>query len=190
MKHLLLSIFIVFITGCVSPKNTRDSELVNLEKPPGSRHAEQKTSQEQEDSSLSGEVNKGLYADVYTIDGQDKTITIKRKLDESWELIGKAIRISGIKITGKNQKNGSYQVSYKSGGLLDGFSLFGSTKASKYLIKLDEHVNETKVNISKIEDEEDVDPSRLKDGAPDFSYDNSAKLRDLLFMALQHDVPL
>ena len=91
------------------------------------------------------------------------------------------------KLQGKNRKQGSYEISYKAAGLFGGFGLFGSGKPSKYLFTLDNQGNEIGVTVSKIEDDE-VDPGRLMDGTPDYSYDSSSKLANLIYETLRQDV--
>jgi hypothetical protein len=189
MKPALILLLIPLLIACNATKESRHQDLTRLEKPPGYEIKPAENNQEADQAAASGtSTEQGLFADVYRTEDKDTEIRIKRTLDESWVLVGKAILLNELEISGKNRKQGRYQVAYSSGGLLDGFSLFGSSKASTYLLKLDGSGNETIVSISKVEDDSDYDPSRLMDGTPDYSYDSSAKLTDLIFDTLYDKV--
>ena len=187
MKPTFILFLIPLLIACAATNESHHQDLTRLEKPPGYeiKPAENNPTTEQAANS-SPNTEQGLFAEVYRAEGKDTVIKIKREIDEAWLLVGKAILLNELEITAKNRKQGRYQVAYKTGGLLDGFSFFGNSKASTYLLKLDSSTNETVVSISKVEDDSDYDPSRLMDGTPDYSYDSSAKLTDLIFNTL-HD---
>lgn len=190
MKSSQVLLIILFLIGCGAMNEPRHKDFLRLERPHGYEDIKSnKSSKEAEQSADSGtSSNNGLFSDVYKAEDKDTELRIKRTIDEAWVLVGKAILLNKLGINGRNRKQGHYRVSYKTGGLLDGFNLFGRSKVSIYLLKLDESNGETIVSISNMEDENDYDPGRLKDGAQDYSYDSSAKLTDLIFDTLYNDV--
>ncbi|NOU22609.1 MAG: hypothetical protein HOO93_12660 [Methyloglobulus sp.] len=190
MKQLFFFFIINFIFACSTTQESRHQDFTNLEKPPGAAKLNQTEDPNQYDKSKESETDssKGLNSDVYRLEERPKEIIIKRNIDQSWVALDQAIRLNELKIIEKNRKHYRYKLSYKTGGLLDGFSLFGSTKASTYLLTLDSKDDKTRIIASKVEDEGDIDPSRLMDGAPDYSYDSSSKLADLIFETLRKDV--
>ncbi|MBM4208450.1 MAG: hypothetical protein FJ190_10725 [Gammaproteobacteria bacterium] len=103
------------LIGCAGTSEPRHQDLSGLEKPPGhdsnnkSAEISKATETKQaEASDTSG--NKGLFSDVYQIEGKDTKIKIKRNMDEAWVLVGKAVLLNELKIIGKNRKEGRYQV--------------------------------------------------------------------------------
>lgn len=192
MKHISLYLLLALITACSVSKEPSHSTTYSLEQPPTSPEANiANESKESDKSSISDSernFNKGLSNDVYRNEDHDQVLWIKRPIDEAWVLLGKAIRLNELEITGKNRKQGVYEVEYKAGNLFGGFTLFGSGTPSKYLLKLEPQNNETKLSISKKEDDNEFDESILKDGAPEYSNDNSSKLADILFETLQKNV--
>lgn len=187
MKHISFYLLLVLITACSTPKKTSNSTSYLLEQPPS--HLEvnvAKESKENDKSSVSDRnFNKGLSNDVYRHEDHDQVLWIKRPIDEAWALLGEAIRLKELEITGKSRKQGVYEVEYKGDSLFGGFNLFGSGTPSKYLLKLESQNNGTKLSVSKKEDDNEFDESILKDGAPEFSNDNSSKLTGILLETLQ-----
>lgn len=190
MKHAFNLFLILSLFGCGVMNESRHQDLSRLEKPPGYDHIkpDERSIDAKQTSDSDTSSNQGLFSDVYRVEDTDTELRIKRNIDDAWMLVGKAILLNKLSIKGKNRKEGQYRIAYKTGGLLDGFGLFGTSNASTYLLKLAERNKETTVAVSKIEDEDDDDPSSLKDGAPAYSYDSSTKLTDLIFKTLQSDV--
>ena len=193
MRRVILSFIFTSVMACGLSQKSRHSDTSNLERPPwsGETHAGgERASKEQIDNVATKEdSDKGLYSDVYLVEDHDKEIRIKRNFEESWDLMYQAFRLNQIKTVRKNRKQGIYEVAYKSRGFLDDFGLFGSSRSATYQVKLEGQSNETKVSVSQV-DEDDGDLSRLKDGAPDYSYDSSSKLIKLLYETLRKEVPV
>lgn len=190
MKNISFYLLLALITACTVSKEPRHSTSSSLERPPSSPEVNvAKDSKENDKASVSDRsFNKGLSSDVHKNEDSDHTLWIKRPIDEAWVLLGKAIRFKELEVTGKNQKQGVYEVAYKGDNLFGGFNLFGSGKPSKYLLKLESQNNGTLLSVSKKEDDDEFDESILKDGASEFSTDNSSKLTELLFETLQKNV--
>lgn len=189
MKHISFYLLLALITACSFSKEPGHSTAHSLEQPPSFQEDVAKESKENDKSSVSDRnFNKGLSNDVYRDEDHAQVLWIKRPIDEAWVLLGEAIRLNELEITGKNRKQGVYEVEYKGDSLFGGLNLFGSGTPSKYLLKLESQNNGTKLSVSKKEDDNEFDESILKDGAPEFSKDNSSKLADILFEALQKDV--
>jgi uncharacterized lipoprotein len=189
MKHISLYLLLALITACSVSKEPSPSIAYSLEQPPTFPEANVANESKESDKSSISErnFNKGLPNDVYRNEDHEQVLWIKRPVDEAWGLLGKAIRLNELEITGKNQKQGIYEVEYKADSIFGGFNLFGSGTTSKYLLKLESQNNETKLSVSKKEDDK-FDESILKDGAPEYSNDNSSKLADILFETLQKNV--
>lgn len=190
MKNISLYLLLALITACGVYKEPSPSPAYSLERPPSfSGDNVAKESKENDKSSVSDKnFNKVLSNDVHRNEDNDQVLWIKRPVDEAWVLLGEAIRLNELEITGKNQKQGIYEVEYKGGSLFGGFTLFGSGTSSKYLLKLEPQNNGIKLSVSKNEDDDKFDESILKDGAPEFSNDNSSKLADILFETLQKNI--
>jgi NlpB/DapX lipoprotein len=190
MKHIPFYLLIVLIAACSTPKKRSNSTSYLLEQPPSYAGANvAKESKEDDASSVSDRnYNKGLASDVHRNEDNDQTLWLKRPIDEAWSLLGEAIRLKELEVSRKSRKQGIYEVDYKGDSLFGGFNLFGSGTPSKYLLKLESKNNGTQLSVSKIEDDNEFDESILKDGAPEFSNDNSSKLADILFESLQENV--
>lgn len=190
MKHISLYLLLALITACSVSKEPSHSAAYSLEQPPTFPEANVANESKESDKSSISErnFNNGLPNDVYRNEDNDQVLWIKRPVDEAWVLLGKAIRLNELEITGKNRKQGVYEVEYKADSIFGGFNLFGSGTPSEYLLKLETQSNETKLSVSKKEDDDKFDESILKDGAPEYSNDNSSKLTDLLFDTLQKNV--
>lgn len=190
MKHILFYLLIALITSCSTPKGPSQPTAYSLEQPPSSPEVNVAKESKKNDKSSDSNSNfiKGLSNDVYRDEVYDQILWVKRSMDEAWVLLGEAIRLNELEVTGKNRKQGVYEVEYKAGNLFGGFTLFGSGTPSKYLLKLEPQNNGTKLSVSKKEDNNEFDESILKDGAPEYSNDNSSKLADILFETLQKNV--
>ncbi|MBK8815743.1 MAG: outer membrane protein assembly factor BamC [Methylococcaceae bacterium] len=190
MKHISFYLLIVLITSCGAPKEPTHSTVYALEQPPSYPKVNVAEESKENDKYSASDINltKGQSSDVYRNEDQDQVLWIKRSTDDAWTLLGEAIRLKELEVTRKNRKQGVYEVEYKADSLFGGFSLFGGGKPSKYLLKLVPQNNTTKLSISKIEDDNEMDESILKDGAPEFSNDNSSKLADILFETLNKNV--
>ena len=187
MKHISFYLLIALITSCSAPKGPGHPTVSSLEQPPSFPEVNvAKESKENDKSSVSDRhFNKGLSNDVYRNEDHGQVLWIKRPIDEAWALLGEAIRLNELGVTGKNRKQGVYEVDYKGDSLFGKFNLFGSGTPSKYRLKLEPQDNGTKLSVSKIEDDNEIDESILKDGAPEFSKDNSSKLTGILLETLQ-----
>lgn len=187
MKQISFYLLIALITSCSTPKELSKQTAYALEKPPSYPEVNLvEESKENEDSPASDRnFTKGPPNDVYRQENQDQVLWLKRPMDEAWLLVGQAIRLNKLEVISKNRKQRLYKVEYKGDSLFGGFTLFGSGKPSIYLLKLESQNNVTQLSVSKKEDSTETDESLLKDGAPEFSNDNSAKLTNLLFEGLQ-----
>lgn len=190
MKHILFYLLIALITSCSTPKGPGQPTAYSLEQPPSSPEVNVAKESKKNDKSSDSDSNfiKGLSNDVYRDEVYDQILWVKRSMDQAWLLLGEAIRLNELEVTGKNRKQGIYEVEYKGDSLFGGFTLFGSGTPSKYLLKLESQNNGTKLFVSKKEDDNEIDESILKDGAPEYSNDNSSKLADILFETLQKNV--
>ena len=186
MKHISIYLFIAVITSCSATKELAQPTVYPLEQPPSYPEVNVAEESKKGDKYSASDINltKGLTSKVHRDEDHDQILWIKLTTDDSWTLLGEAIRLKELDITRKNRKQGIYEVEYKADSLFGGFSMFGGGKPSKYLLKLVPQNNTTKLSISKIEDDNEMDESILKDGAPEFSNDNSSKLADILFEIL------
>ena len=187
MKRISFYLLMALITSCSATKGPGHPTAYSLEQPPSYPELNvAKESQENDKSSVSDrKFKKGLPSDVYRNEDHDQVLWIKRPIDEAWLLLGEAIRLKELEVTGKSPKKRVYEVDYKADSLFGGFTLFGSGTPSKYQLKLESQNNETKLSVSKKEDDNEQDESILKDGAPEFSKDSSSKLTGILLETLQ-----
>lgn len=187
MNRTLLYALIIFYAGCTAHKEeTRYQTLENLEQPPGL--TDLNNEEEKNEATQLREINQTskttVYAEVYRKENSERSFWIKSPIDDAWNQLKSAIISNELIITGKNKKKGMYEVEYAGENLFGNFTLFGSGSPSKYLIKLESQDKETKVSATM--KEEKIDESILKDGAPEFPYDNSSKLIGLLFETMRN----
>ncbi len=190
MKHIPFYLLIALIAACSAPNKPSQSAVNSLEQPPSYSGAKvAKEIKEDDTSSITDKnSNKGLSDDVHRDEDNNHVLLIKRPVDEAWALLGEAIRLKELEVTARNRKQGLYEVEYKADSLFGGFNLFGFGTPSTYLLKLESQNNGTKLSVSKKADDNEDDESLLKDGAPEYSRDNSSKLADMLFDTLQKNV--
>jgi uncharacterized lipoprotein len=190
MKLIVALVCFLFLAGCSStPKQSRLQSTESLEKPP-EMAIKDPIKDDAKENAITGDEKphrKGLNSDVYLVEGSNTELKIKRNLDEAWTLLGQAIRVNNLKsIAKKNQ--GTYIVSYKSGGIFGEFNIFGTSNDLTYACKVETLGNETKVSVKLVDGNEKLDSSTLKDGASDYSYDSSSKLLKLIYETLLNEV--
>jgi|GEM_PF-831888 uncharacterized lipoprotein len=187
MKLIFFCLLLTLIAACSLSKEQSHPSDYSLEQPPSvSITSAVKKSKEQDISSDSDKsFNKELSVDVHRNEDNDQVLWIMRPIDETWTLLSKAIRLMDLEVTGINRKQGTYEVEYQGDSLLGEFNVFGSGSSAKYILKLEPQDKETKLSVSKKEGDHEMDESLLKDGTSEFLIDNSSKLADILFEALQ-----
>lgn len=189
MKPIVFLMFSLLFAGCSTFKESRIQNTANLEKPPEMPIKANIEKQDTENIMTGDEKphRKGLSSDVYLVEGSDTELKIKRNFDETWTLLGQAIRLNKLKVIEKKHQ-GTYIVSYKSGGIFDGFNIFGTNNDSTYACKVETLGDETKVTVNLANGNEKLDSGSLKDGVSDYSYDSSSKLLELIYETLLNEV--
>jgi uncharacterized lipoprotein len=183
VKSLLL---IGFLVSCGTTEESRYRDTEALERPPTVASSPTKEQRTVDDSSIPKKKDRtGLGSDVYQ--NSPTQLTIKQPFDGAWNILGRALKQSGIKVTDHEKDKGLYYVTREAEdatGFLAKATAFFGYDASTYLLTLKPVGEETTVTAT-IANASEQNSSAAKDGAPESSAGNAEDLLQQLFKTLR-----
>ncbi len=194
VKSLLLAGFLVSCATTKEESRYRDTEA--LERPPiVARSSPAKEERTVDNSSIPRKKDTtGLGSDVYL--SSPTQLTIKQPFSEAWNILGRALKQSGIKITDHERDKGLYYVTQEkdtadnTGFLARASSLLSfSNDAAVYLLTVKQDGEETTVTATLANAAEQRNAAKeisaAQDGSPPPSEESAEDLLQLLFKTLR-----
>lgn len=187
-RIIYLLIFIAAIVSCAKPaEDSRHRALDILERPPVLTSEKTVQTQEADTSIIPVHENmKGLGKDVYLSTSTPPELILKRPFEAAWNIIGRALKKSDIKITDQERNKGFYYLSYKPSSLFEKLTAFISdfTPPDPYLLRVVEDGEQTKITAALTNAPETSTPSK-KETDKTRPTDNSQQLLQQLYEILQ-----
>jgi uncharacterized lipoprotein len=187
VKSLLLIVFLVSCSTTEEESRYRDTE--SLERPPIVTSSPTKEQRTVDTSSIPKRKDStGLGSDVYQ--NSPTQLTIKQPFGDTWNILGRALKQSDIKITDHERDKGLYYVTQaqdreENTGFLAKATSFFSDDPTIYLLTVKGDGEETTVTAT-VANASEQSSAAAKDGAPEPAAQSPEDLLQLLFNTL-HD---